>query len=627
MARGDVSVREEQAATRPRRLSPPHSGASWPALVADSLLARARTPRGARITDLLVAGAVVLIVGAPMFFTHDGFGGDFTNVLWLIWVAGHHFGHSLWPSYFLNVNPPGTDVGVFNPEFAFYGGPLYATAGALSAVLFNHANIAYELVTAAAMSAAYGGCWWLARQCGVRGLLAHVPPIVLLTSSYYVTDLYGRGAWTEFVAVSSIPLLVASAVDLVRAPRWRVSSVLMLVASVIVFTGSHNITLEWAAIVLGAVAVCMLAAYRPSMPSWRRVVAVGCLALVSAGINGWFLLPDIIYAGRTTISGAPFEWSSTSGFDTVGVVLNPLRAVPSQSSVPALYAQAPVWFMAWGVIAGIWLWRDAAMARLRRAWGIAALGIAIVLCLVLFEWPWEHMPSALQKIQFPYRLGSYVTLLSVGIVIVGVLAAQRLASRSEGSVGTLWSLRTLLVQAVVVSLLLCLWQLWVPNTHESSYYKVRGDALKSVTEMPKTWGTGTDYADNWLPSVQVPANRSLNIDARAVNDAGNHVSVDVAAPPGLQPIATNILGGPYLVDVGGVRVIGRTGSGLVVTRLNAGAGKVHLVISTRSSRAIKLGRAISAVSVLAVLMLLGWLTIGGWRDRRSRAAGDGGAHR
>jgi len=343
------------------------------------------------------------------------------------------------------------------------------------------------------------------------------------------------------------------------------------------------------------------------------------LALVSAGINGWFLLPDIIYAGRTLISGAGFSWSGTSGFDTVGVVLNPLRTVPSTSSVPALYAQAPVWFMAWGVIAGIWLWRDAAMARLRRAWAIAVLGVAIVLWLMLFQWPWEHMPSALQEIQFPYRLGSYVTLLSVGLVIVAVLAAQRLASRSEGSVGTLWSLRTLLVEAVVVSLLLCLWQLWVPNTHQSSYYSVRGDALKSLTDTPKTWGSGPDYADNWLPSVQVPANRSLNIDARAVDAAGNHVSVDVAAPPGPQPIATNILAGPYLVEVSGVRVVGRTGSGLVVTRLNAGAGKVHLVVSTRASRAVTLGRAISAASLLAVLVLLGWLMIGGWRDRRSRA--------
>jgi len=583
--------------------------------------ARERITQGTRLTDLLVAAVVVLTVGAPMFFTHDGFSQDFTNALWLIWVAGHHFGHSLWPSYFLNINAPGTVTGIFYPEYAFYGGPLYTAAGALSALLFNHATIAYAAVTAAAMSAAYGGCWWLARQCGVRGMLAHVPPVVLLTSSYYSTDLYGRGAWAEFIAVSSIPLVVASAADLLRGPRWRVPSVLMLVVSVLIFTGSHNITLEWGAIVLVAVTACMFLAYRPLSLSWRRVIGVGCLVLVSAGINAWFLIPDVAYAGRTLVGAEGFNWSNAASyFDTPGVLLNPLRLVPSQSSTPALYVQVPVWFMLWGLIAGVWLWRDPAMERLRRAWVLAAAGIIIVLCLMFFQWPWEHMPHALQEIQFPYRLGSYVTLLSVGFLIVGVLAVQRLATRAERSVGALWSIRTLLVEAVVVSLILCVWQLWVPNTHQSSYYKVRGYALASLTNTPITWGPPSDYADNSLPVVSVPANRSLSIDAHLLGAAGNRVSADIAAPPGLQPIATNIVGGTYLVNVSGLRVIGRTTSNqLVVSRLHAGAGKVHVVLGTRSSRAVVLGRAISAISALAVLLLLGWLVAKGWRARRLTA--------
>jgi hypothetical protein len=564
-----------------------------------------------------------------MFFTHDGFSRDFTDALWLISVAGHHFGHSLWPSYFLNVNAPSTISGVFYPALAFYGGPLYTASGALSALLFNDATLAYALMTAAAMFAAYGGSLWLARQCGVRGLFAHVPAAVVLTSSYYSTDLYGRGAWAEFMAVSSIPLLVASAVALVRAPRWRASTVLILVVAVLAFTGSHNITLEWGVLVLGLVGLGMLAFHGPSGLPWRRMLAVGGLALIAAGINGWFLVPDVAYAGRIAIGATGASWSGATGvswfatsfFNTIGVVLNPLRVVPSQSGTPALYAQAPVWFMSWGLIAGVWLWRDPAMARLRRTWVIAVLGIVVLLWLMLHQWPWEHMPHALQEIQYPYRLGSYVTLLSVGLVIVGVLALQRLATRPGHSIGALWSLRTLLVEALVVSLILCVWQLWVPNTHQSPFfYKDRSEALTPVTQTPNTWGSATDYADRSLPIVAVPPGRTLNIDARAVDAAGNHASVELAAPPGLQPIATNILGGPYLVDVSGVRVIGRTvANQLAVTRLHASTGKVRVVLSTRSSRAIELGHAISAASVLAVFSLLGWLTIGAWRDRRSRS--------
>jgi len=578
-----------------------------------------RITRGGRLTDLLVGAAAVLIVGGPMFFTRGGYSQDFTNSLWLIWVAGHHFGHSLWPSYFLNVNAAGGINGIFNPEFAFYGGPLYAFTGALSALLANHAAIAYAAVTALALSAAYGGCWWLARLCGVRGLLAHIPALVMLTGSYYSTDLYGRGAWAEFVALSSIPLVVASAADLLLAKRWRVSSVLLLTVSVVAFTGSHNITLEWGVLVLGIVAACMLVAYRPSKVSWQRVLGTGFLALLTAGVNGWFLLPDIAYAGHTAVAASPFNWSYTSFFDNPGVLLYPLREVPPRSTTPALYVQAPVWFMLWALIAGAWLWRDAAMRRLRRAWAITGLAIGALLLLLCFEWPWVHMPHALQDIQFAYRASAYVLLLAVPFVIVGLLAMQRLPSRPGRSIGALWSIRTLLVQAVLVSVALCVWQLWVPSTTQTNWYRNRDEALVPVTTVPTTWYSPADYADNSLPLVSISDNRVIDIDARSVDAAGNRVSADVDVPPGPQPIATNILGGPYLVDVSGLRVVGRTADNqLAVVRLHPGSGRVHVVISTRTSRAVVLGRAISLASVLAILALVGWLGSRSWRERRAR---------
>jgi len=560
------------------------------------------------MVDLLLGAVAVLVVGGPMFFTRGGYSEDFTNTLWLIWVAGHHFGHSLWPSFFLNVDAAGGINGIFNPEFAFYGGPLFTTTGALSALLFNHATIAYALVTAAALCAAYGGCWWLARQCGLRGVLAHVPAIVMLTGSYYVTDLYGRGAWSEFVAVSSIPLVIASVCDLLRARRWRVLSVVLLVVSVVAFTGSHNITLEWGVLVSVVVAACMFLAYRPLGVPWRRVLGVASLMLVAAGVNGWFLAPDIAYASRTLIASSPFNWSYTSFFETPGVLFYPLREVPVQSSTPALFVQAPVWFLAWALIAAAWLWRDAAMAGLRRAFTVVGVGMCIVLVLLLFEWPWEHLPHQLQDVQFPYRLNAYVLLLSVGLVIIGALALQRLGARHARSQGALWSIRTLLVQAVVFSVILCVWQLWAPNTAQTNWYRKRDEALVSVTTVPTTWYAPPDYSDNSLPLVAVASNRVIYIDARQLNAAGDGVSADIDVPSGPGPIATNILGGPYLVDVSGLRVVGRTADNqLAVERLHPGSGKVHVVIGTRLSRAVVLGRVLTVASVIAILALLGWI--------------------
>lgn len=572
--------------------------------------------------DLAIGAVAVLTVGAPMFFTRAGYSEDFTNSLWLIWEAGHHFGHSLWPSFFLNVEASGTIDGIFNPEFAFYGGPLFTIAGALSALLFDHAAIAYALVTAAGLAGAYGGCFWLARQCGVRGLLAHVPAVVMLTGAYYVTDLYGRGAWSEFMAVSSIPLVLASATHLARASRWRVWPVLALILATIVFTGSHNITLEWGVLVFGIGAMCLLAAYRPASLSWRRLLGVGALMLLSAGVNGWFLLPDLAYAGRTQIANASFNWSYTSAFDAPGVILDPLREVPSSSSTPALFVQAPVWFMLWAAIVGVASWRRPVMARLHCAWVIAALGILAMLGLLMFRWPLQHMPAALQDIQFPYRLSAYVLLLSVAFVTVAVLVLQRLAAEPGRVGGALRPLRALLVAVTLISVGLCVWQLWVPSTTQTEWYRKRDEALVPVTEVPTTWYSGPDYADNSLPLVPVVDNRVIYINPRLVNAAGNRVSVDIDVPPGPQPIATNILGGPYLVDVSGLRVVGRTADHqLSVVRIHGSSGKVRVVVSTRTSRAVVLGRAITVASTIALLALLGWLLASSWRARRARTSG------
>src|SRR5262249_42306499 len=150
---------------------------------------------------------------------------DFTNHLWLVWVAGKAFVQAGHPTYFINT----TTQGVFNPWFAFYGGTLYMITGAISELLGGHPVIAYVGVTMLAIAGCYLGTLCPARQFGLRGWIAHAPALAVVTSAYYITNLYGRGAWPEFVAVSSIPPLIASGVWLTRSPAWRPWPVLAFV--------------------------------------------------------------------------------------------------------------------------------------------------------------------------------------------------------------------------------------------------------------------------------------------------------------------------------------------------------------------------------------------------------------
>jgi hypothetical protein len=78
-----------------------------------------RAPLPRRV-DLAVA-IVVLLPTAPALLARDGFVDDWVNHLWLTWMESGGVEATCHPSLFLNVEP----LGVFYPNFAFYGGTLY----------------------------------------------------------------------------------------------------------------------------------------------------------------------------------------------------------------------------------------------------------------------------------------------------------------------------------------------------------------------------------------------------------------------------------------------------------------------------------------------------------------------
>ena len=127
------------------------------------------------------------------------------------------------PSLFLNY-----PYGVLYPEYAFYGGTLYALTGTLSLALGNTPVATYVLTYLLGFAAAYGGWYWIARMVGLGRWWSHVPGLVFITSAYYLTLIYARGDWPEYIAVSTIPLMVASGLSVLRADRLRLWPALVL---------------------------------------------------------------------------------------------------------------------------------------------------------------------------------------------------------------------------------------------------------------------------------------------------------------------------------------------------------------------------------------------------------------
>lgn len=561
------------------------------------------------LLDIAIAMCAVVLIASPLLFTSDGFAPDLTDDMWLAAVQQHAIAAHLHPTLFLQTQ----QLGVFDPQLAFYGGTIFAITGTLGVVLGGSTILAFELVTLAAIAAAYGGLFWLARQLGVRGVLAHAPALVFVTSAYYATDLYGRGAWAEFMAVSALPLMMAASLRLVRG-GWRAGPVACLVAASLVFSGSHNITLLLGSTITALALACYwLLSGRSRRLPWRRMLAVAGLIALSAGLNSWFLLPDVAYAHTTMISGRGITWSVTGFFNSFGVIFDPLRTVPSASETPALYVQAPVLALAWGLLALPMVWRE---RRLRAGVATALVALVGLLTVIMSSAVYSMLPNLYQQIQFPFRLQTYVTLACAGLVLLGTLALTRRAQNGRATRQDR-NLRLGLGLAVAFGVALSAWQLWVPNTHIDggyfSSYSNRADALSGPpTLLPKSWDGLNDFGDRSLPIVATAA--TIAFPPTAVDD--DRLAGSDAFPPGDAPFATNIIGGPDLVHVGGgVRVVGRTAEGYVVLkRTTAGSGPVPFELRTQLSAPVVLGRITTGLSAALLLALA--LAAAVWRLRR-----------
>ncbi len=575
--------------------------------------ARLRSPTA---IDAAIATLAILLIASPLLFTRNGFAPDFTNDIWLSNYQQHAITAHLHPTLFMQ-----TEQGIFYPLFAFYGGTLFSLTGALGAILGGSTVLAFEIMTLAAMAAAYGGLFWLARQLGVRGLITHAPAIVFVTSAYYITDLYGRGAWAEFMAVSALPLVIAASLSVVRG-RNRVAAAVCLVAGSVVLSGSHNITLLWAAaLVAFALSVYWLASGRPRRLPWRRLGTAAGLIALGVALNAWFLLPDLRFAHDTLISNALNPWSATEAFNTAGVIFDPLRTVPSSSETPALYVQIPVLALVWGLLAAPLAWRYRGLRA-----GVATALIALVglLALIMSSGVYGLLPNLFQEIQFAYRLQTFVTLACAGLVLLGALALTR-RTQSGRTTDADRPLALGLGLVVACSVALSVWQLWVPETHIYSFYRSfenRSEVLaEPSTILPASWNAKTNYADSSLPIV-VPTQSVAFKPASVSNDRLAGVG---RFPPGNQPLGTNIAGGPYLVHVGGgLRVVGRSPEGyLVIARKTGGSQPVHFEVTPELDSAVVLGRALtiaSAAILLALALVAAVTTV--FRRRRRRLTGD-----
>jgi hypothetical protein len=559
------------------------------------------------VAHLMVAGLVCLFVVSPALFTPWGFGPDYTNHLWLVWQQGLAISHAGHPSLYLQ-----SAKGIFEPFYAFYGGTLYAATGAVSALFGNHAYPIYIVSIAVSVTIAYGGTWWLSRQLGLSRWVAHLPAFVVVTAAYYLTDLYARGAWPEFVALSAVPLVIAAAARLLLHP-WRAGPVALFLVGAVILTGSHNITLLWSVILLGLVGVAVWICVGRSRPPLRSLVNLLALGVLAAGVNAWFLVIDLGHASDTLAWAQNLNYVAGFEqyfyFDNLGVVLDPLRQTPVQSTTYGLTIAAPVAAFCASLIFSALAWPEVRRRsnQFRTLW-LVLLG-AMVLIVALMVMPaswWAALGTPFTDIQFPYRLAGWL-LLAIAVQMAFSLRFARGLTGARRQVAFIVAFT--LIALTVVQAAAQMYSGPRVDGETNSDWHPRTLAFESGATTPPPSYYGSDiYGDTTLPLIEKAPQFGLTLP---VPEPGQtEASEKFEFPAGSGPFGTNVIGGPYVVRIEGMRVVGRTSAGFTMVEANSPhTTRARLTAAADAGGLETVGAVISIVCLLGCLALVLLLAI------------------
>jgi hypothetical protein len=543
-----------------------------------------------------------MIAGRASEIGDGGFiGYDWFAHLWYIWHQEESLRAHLLPSYFAH-----NASGIFDPHFAFYGGTLYALTGAVS-VLVGH-DAAYVSAWIWAFMMAYGGLYWLARQASVGPWAAHIPSIVFVSSPWYLASIYVWGSWGQNTAFSALLLVLAATFSIMRADRLKPFPALALAIGVLLYTGSHSLTLAWASTamtVLGVVFFALVPGFR-RMFNRRGVLRIAAVALPAAMLNGWFLLPAIAYQGQTWI-GTNYTMATgllqTSMFYVEPqhiLTLTRARASPFQ---PHLALQLPLLATAWLVV-GLVLTRP----RWRSQWLRTA-----VLMLLAGVGTWQLMthgswilglPHPYDQIQAPYRLEAYINIAVAG----GLIATLALLARAGRRVRR-WT--WIMVPILVVILIQARAQLLEPL--DSRLVGPQWNSAANYLTPDAKLGMA-DYINGEVPEYQPNQRFAFALFDPTRAEQTDRATATVNANPG-EFVASNLKASNPLINVAGAKIVARDqlGNAFLEIAKDAKPGAAKITVTAAHPLPVVAGRLVTLFG------LLGLTTVGVVLLRRRRA--------
>jgi hypothetical protein len=543
------------------------------------------------VASVVGVALVVFFLIRPMLWGHHFIGFDWYTHLWYIWHQEGSIRDNVFPSLY-NFN----QTGIFDPHFAFYGGTLYVLTALVSLVTGHVAAFVISWIMAFAM--AEGGFYWLARQAGAGPVVSHAPGVLFISSAWWLAGIYAWGSWGQAVATASLPLLVASAIAVLRADSLRPWPAAALAFSTMMYTGSHNLTMLWAS----TLSVLALALVLLLVPVARRLlfrkVALKRLAVVMVPailVNAWFLLPDIAYQGQTLIAQNDAFAEGLVSTSMNFVEARYLFTIKYVNGIPGFTHQSatlPILGTAWAAIAFL-----LALPSWRSMWlrlGLIAFGILVLVWQIHTHLDWIlKLPSPYDRIQAPYRLQGYITLAMASFVVCGLALMARLQDRRR------WWLLALAPTVLVVVLSA---KALVDQPLGPVYHPPWSQPRPYWAQDEPPFGAG-DYVDGRVEVVQIdPTMPRAIFDAKAAQ-RDYKATTTVNAAPG-QYVASNLKAATWLVKVDGAKVFAMDPAGNAILEVTDDAigkdGRATITASAKTPLPVTVGRIITVLALLAL---------------------------
>lgn len=551
---------------------------------------------------------------------------EWANTLWLLDLQTAHVAAHGLPTYFIDAPSQ-----FFYPNFVFYAGTTFSVL-AYPAVVLGTWPV-FAAATAGAFVAASAGVSWTARNLDVPSRLAILPGVLFALTPYTVSNLYGRGAWTELIAVGALSVAVGAATSLIfaraRNTPWTVAVLALAVAAV---AGTHNITLLFSALVAPLLALSLLPLlHAPRRELIRRHLLVLAGAATGVALCGVFLAPDIWLSGRTVVSTIAHSLlKRLNRFDSFSMIFNPVLGQPHLTTPTGLHTETLVVPLVWlAVTAGIALRRR--LLSLRTAIALAMIGTTGAALALLITHPawWLSFPSALQEIQFTFRLVTFLALFTV----LGVIALLATPSVQRSRL------------AIIALLLSCVWQVGLATNLALTAKARGGEPLPAPTPSNVRAGVAPPaFTPNLLQARQfrLVAHHPLSppeLPAQ-VGPTGDDTPPEIvltgSGPTGTL-VATDVVASPLIHVAGQASVAGASADGYEVLRVNSvtPAHKWRATVSPACNsclRALAGGAPLALLAgklatLVGALALLGLILAGGRsrRHRGIRAPTDSGA--